>query len=92
MGSAIAASKAQTGKKIGKGRERGLNLNSLPLLPCPLRTVKLNLRMVKSKGDQKGGKKSIVKKVKVTKQTPLEKGKRQLKEQLVKGPGPRVRN
>ncbi|KAG5604560.1 hypothetical protein H5410_026052 [Solanum commersonii] len=47
---------------------------------------------VKFKGDQKGGKKSLAKRVKVTKQTPLVKGKMQLKEQPVKGPGPRVKN
>ncbi|KAH0650083.1 hypothetical protein KY284_029995 [Solanum tuberosum] len=50
---------------------------------------------VKSKGNQKGGKKSHVQKVKVKKQKYLakgEKGRKQLEEQPIKGPGPKVKN
>ncbi|KAG5594604.1 hypothetical protein H5410_035836 [Solanum commersonii] len=52
-------------------------------------------KRVKSKGNQKGGKKSSVKRAKVKKQKYLakgEKGRKQLEEQPVKRLGPKVKN
>ncbi|KAH0665459.1 hypothetical protein KY290_027692 [Solanum tuberosum] len=50
---------------------------------------------IESKGSQKGGKKSPTKGVKVNKQKSRakgEKGRKQLEEQTIKGPGPKVKN
>ncbi|KAH0761720.1 hypothetical protein KY290_017793 [Solanum tuberosum] len=98
MGNAIAASKAQT-ERNRKRRREGVEHEQPASTPLSIENsetesedaAKYVAKMrrdaeeekVKSKGNQKEGKKSPAKRVKITKKN---------KEQLVKGPGPRVRD
>ncbi|KAG5611031.1 hypothetical protein H5410_022312 [Solanum commersonii] len=117
MGSAIATSKAHT-ERTKKMRREGHEPNQPASTPLVIENSKTESKdaakyvakrrreaeekRVKSKGNQKGRKKSPVKgvkspamSVKVKKQKPFTKGEKERKqseEQLVKGPGPRVKN
>ncbi|KAG5605122.1 hypothetical protein H5410_026614 [Solanum commersonii] len=117
MGSGIAASKAHTERTRNRRRE-GLEPDQLASTPLIIensetesedtakyvakRRREAEEKRIKSKGNQKEGKKSPVKgvkslaiSVKVKKQKPLVKGekkRKQSEEQPVKGPGPRVKS
>ncbi|KAH0686204.1 hypothetical protein KY289_016969 [Solanum tuberosum] len=98
MRNAIAASKAQT-ERNRKRRREGVEPEQPASAPMSIENSEtesedaakyvakgrreVEEERVKSKGNQKGGKKSHAKRVNITKQN---------KEQLVKGPGPRVRD
>ncbi|KAH0702469.1 hypothetical protein KY285_016747 [Solanum tuberosum] len=110
MGSAIAASKAHT-ERTRKRRREGLKLEHPASTPLSIvnsesesedavkyvvkRRREAEEERIKSKGNQKGGKKSTTKNAKVKKQTSLakgEKGRKQSEEQPVKRPGPKIKD
>ncbi|KAG5577912.1 hypothetical protein H5410_058046 [Solanum commersonii] len=107
MGSAIAASKAHM-KRSRKRRRESLKLEQPASTPLSIenseteseeavkyvakRRRKAEEERIKSKGNQKGGKKSPTKSMKVKKQKSRAKGekrRKQLEEQTVKGPSPK---